>query len=255
MQGIQSTKSHARRGQANNLNLFGIFVMASLALGGLNLLCNFGLLLAFNGIAQKKPPSLVQAVDGRSMVVNAMESRDRSPIVIRQFVGNALSLLLSSSGKLPVVADQAGTVQPDPGVPIKGANGTEARVSTPSWQASFALSEDFRPSALQVIATLTPPITFSGQAQMMLVTQHISDPEKIADGQWKVNVIANLVTISPGNAQGIATPFNKEIYLRSIDAPTPSEAATPIERAVFGIRQSGLEIYGMKDYTPGNIKQ
>jgi hypothetical protein len=242
--------------QASQLNLFGFFVMAALGVGVVNLLFNFLLLLAYQGVAQKKPPTLVQAVDGRSMIVNPMETRDRAPIVIRRFVADSLGLLLSSSGKIPSAAtpDKPAAVQADPGVPVKG-NGNEARVSTATWQAAFALSEDFRPAALQAIAALTSPATFSGQAQMLLVTQYISDPEKVGEGQWKVNVIANLVTVAPGNTPGLSAPFNKEIYLRSVDTPTPTEASTLLERAVFNVRQSGLEIYAMKDYKPGNIKQ
>jgi hypothetical protein len=257
MQQLEALRQRQRGGKANHLNLFGFFVMGSLILGGVNLLINLGLLFAYQGVANKKPPTLVQAVDGRAMVVNPMETRDRSPIVIRRFVGDALGLLLSSSGKIPNAAadDKPGAVQPDPGVPIKLKNGTEAKVSTATWQASFALSGDFRPSALIAIASLTPAPTFAGQAQMMLIPQYISEPEKVGQGQWKVNVIANLVTVAPGQTQGIAVPFNKEVYVRSIDTPTPTEAATPLERAVFAMRQSGLEIYAMKDYTPGAIKQ
>jgi hypothetical protein len=255
MQLIQRTKlgDQDGRSQASNLNLFGLFVMASLGLGAFNLLCILGLLFAFQGVANKKPPSLVQAVDGRSMVVSAMETRDRTPIVIRQFVGNSLALMLSANGKLPGTPDKPGG-QNDPGVMVKGSNGTEVKVPTQTWQAGFVLSEDFRSSALQAIAGLIPPAALSGSAQMMFVPQHISDPEKIADGQWKVNVIGNLITVSGGSAQG-SVPFNKEVYLRSIDTPTPSEIASPLERAVFSIRQSGLEIYALKEYTPGVIKQ
>jgi hypothetical protein len=43
--------------------------------------------------------------------------------------------------------------------------------------------------------------------------------KKIGEGQWKVNMIANLVTISAGNPEGITIPFNKEIFLRAIDTP------------------------------------
>lgn len=256
MQLIQRTKSGPgkdKASQASNLNLFGIFVMSSLGFSAFNLLCNFGLFLSFQGLANKKPPSLVQAVDGRSIVVNAMETRDRTPIVIRQFVGNSLTLMLSANGKLPGTPDKPAG-QADAGVPVKGPDGREVKIPTQTWQAGFALSEDFRPSALQAIAGLISPAAFSGSAQMMFVPQHISDPEKVGEGQWKVNVIANLVTVSGGSAQG-SVPFNKEVYLRSIDVPTPGEIATPLERAVFAVRQSGLEIYALKEYTPGAIKQ
>jgi hypothetical protein len=234
-------------------NLFGLFLIGTLGLNVVNLLALLSLTMAYHAVATKKPPTLVQAVDGRSFVVNSMESRDRTPIVIRKFVGDSLMLLLSASGKLPPSGDKPAVV--DPGVPIELPNRGQAKVATSAWQSSFALSEDFRPAALQAIARLTSPATFSGQAQTMLVMQYVSDPEKVADGQWRVNIIANLVTVTATNTQGNSVSFNKEVYLRSIDAPLPSDAATPLEKAVYTIRQSGLEIYAMKDYTPGAIKQ
>jgi hypothetical protein len=234
-------------------NLFGLFLIGTLGLNVVNLLALLSLTVAYHAVASKKPPTLVQAVDGRSIVVNSMESRDRTPIVIRKFVGDALMLLLSASGKLPASGDKPGVI--DPGVPIQLPNHGQAKVATSAWQSSFALSEDFRPAALESIASLTNPATFSGQAQTMLVMQYVSDPEKVAEGQWKVNIIANLVTVTGTDSKGSSVRFNKEVYLRSIDAPLPSDAATPLEKAVYTIRQSGLEIYAMKDYTPGAIKQ
>jgi hypothetical protein len=251
MQQLESLR-RVTKSKADDRNFFGFFLLLSLGLGTLNLLMSLGLWIAYSGVANKKPPTLVQAVDGRAMVVNSMESRDRTPVVIRKFVADSLVLLLSSSGKLPSTMDKAGEL--DQGVPVEIPGKGQRKVSTSAWQASFALSEDFRPSALQAVAVLTPPGSFAGQAQMMLVPVHIGDPEKVAEGQWQVHVIANLMTVSVGTTQGVSVPFNKTIYLRSIDTPTPTDASGPLERAVYGIRQSGLEIFAMKDYTPGNIK-
>jgi hypothetical protein len=243
----------AKSNSTGKRNLFGLFLIATFALHALTLLGLLSLTFAFHRVANRPPPSLVQAVDGRSIAVSPMESRDRTPITIRRFVGDALPLLLSSSGKLPPSADQPGAA--DPGVPIEIPNRGQTKISTSAWQAGFALSEDFRPAALQAIAGLTAPATFTGQAQTMLVPQHISDPEKLGDGQWKVNVIANLVTITANQPQGTSVPFNKAVYLRAIDVPQPHDVATPLEKAVYTVRQSGLEIYAMKDYAPGAIKQ
>jgi len=248
-------RTQRQKGNASQLNLFGMFVFGALALGILNLLLLLGLFATLNRLSQKAPPSLVQTVDGRSIVTNAMESKDRTPIVIRRFTIDTLTMLLSASGKLPPTADKPTIQTADAGIAIRLPNKTERRVSTSTWQSSFALSEDFRASALQGISELMVPEAFTGQAQVILVPQTLSEPEKIGEGQWKVNLIANLVTIAAGNPQGITVPFNKEIFLRAIDTPPPNDVTTPLQRAVYQVRSSGLEIYGMRDYTPGNMKK
>lgn len=247
-------RSQRQKGNASQLNLFGMFVFSALGLGVLNLLLLLGLFAAMNRLSQKAPPSLVQTVDGRSIVTNAMESKERTPIVIRRFTIDTMTMLLSASGKLPATLDKPNPVA-DAGVAIRLPNQTERRVSTSTWQSSFALSEDFRASALQGISELMVPEAFTGQAQVVLIPQTLSEPEKIGEGQWKVNMIANLVTIASGNPQGITIPFNKEIFLRSVDTPPPSDVSTPLQKAVYQVRSSGIEIYGMRDYTPGNMKK
>ncbi len=247
-------RSQRQKGNASQLNLFGMFVFSALGLGILNLFLLVALFASMNRLSQKAPPSLVQTVDGRSIVTNAMESKDRTPIVIRRFTIDTMTMLLSASGKLPPTADKPNP-STDAGVAIRLPNQTERKVSTSTWQSSFALSEDFRASALQGISELMVPEAFTGQAQVVLIPQTVSEPEKIGEGQWKVSMIANLVTIASGNPQGITVPFNKEIFLRAVDTPPPSEVTTPLQKAVYQVRSSGIEIYGMRDYTPGNMKK
>jgi hypothetical protein len=254
MQQIEAIRKSTKKGSASQLNLFGLFIMGALGLGVLNLLLLLAVFASINRVANKPPPSLVQTVDGRSVVTHAMETKERTPIVIRRFTIDTLTLLLSASGKLPPTPEQPNVQQPDAGVPIKLANQTERRISTATWQAGFALSEDFRVAALQGIAQLMPPEAFTGQAQVMLIPQNISDPEKIGEGQWKVKMIANLVIFANGNPKGMAVAFNKEIFIRSIDTPPLNEVTTPLQKAVYQVRSAGLEIYGMKDYIPGNLK-
>ena len=101
-----------------------MFVFGALGLGILNLLLLVGLFASMNRLSQKAPPSLVQTVDGRSIVTNAMESKDRTPIVIRRFTIDTLTMLLSASGKLPGTPDQPSQTA-DAGIAIKLANQTD----------------------------------------------------------------------------------------------------------------------------------
>ena len=74
-------RTQRKKGNASHLNLFGMFVFGALALGILNLLLLLGLFATLNRLSQKAPPSLVQTVDGRSIVTNAMEWLLQSSII------------------------------------------------------------------------------------------------------------------------------------------------------------------------------
>ncbi|MBW4637861.1 MAG: hypothetical protein KME05_06435 [Gloeocapsa sp. UFS-A4-WI-NPMV-4B04] len=189
------------------------------------------LLLLIEGVwlqrlSRKPPPSLVQLVDGRVVRVTAIENFDRTPATIKHFVGETMALMFNWSGTLPPASDsgQKNVPQPDPGVPIKtdaiGSGGD--KVTTPSWEASFALSENFRVEFLKKIATLTPRSVFSGGTQVMLVVTHLSEPQQLKPGEWKVKMVANLLTFDQGDNTGKAIPFNKDVYVHSIDRANAS---------------------------------
>ncbi len=254
MQTIQKIRRESRK-TANPLNTFGIFVLVTGALSVINTLVTLLLVGAFFSLAHKKPPTLVQLVDGKAISVSAMaSSNDRAPAVVRQFVMDSMMALLSATGKLPLEPGaKLGSEASDAGVSIRTKSG-DRRISTLTWQSSFALSQDFRPQAIASIADLTPPGAFNGQAQMTLITDKLSDPEKIADGQWKLILIARLETFSSDHPEGISVPFNKEIFVRAIDTPIPGDLTSTLQRAVYQTRQAGLEIYGMRDFQPGNLK-
>ncbi|MBC8123910.1 MAG: hypothetical protein H7Y22_18990, partial [Gemmatimonadaceae bacterium] len=86
---------------------------------------------------------------------------------------------------------------------------------------------------------------FTGRAQTVLLISHISDPQKLGDGRWKVDVVANLGIYRQGDAKTIS--FNKTVFLRAVDSPAVPAGATALERQVYAIRQAGLEIYAIRD--------
>lgn len=204
-------------------------------------------------LSRKPPPSLVQLVDGRVVRVTAIENFDRTPATIKHFVGETMALMFNWSGTLPPASDsgQKNVPQPDPGVPIKTdviGSGQE-KVTTPSWEASFALSESFRAEFLKKLATLTPRSVFSGGTQVMLVVTHLSEPQQLKPGEWKVKMVANLLTFEQGDNTGKAIAFNKDVYVHAIDTPPLPlpEGVSSLHRTAYQIRQAGLEIYAIRD--------
>ncbi len=83
----------------------------------------------------------------------------------------------------------------------------------------------------------------------MLLVTHLSEPQQLGPGQWKVKMVANLLTFEQGDNTGKAIPFNKDVYVRSIDTPLLPlpEGVSSLHQTAYQIRQAGLEIYAIRD--------
>lgn len=237
-------------------DLFGAFVVGTAGFQLLNFFCSFLLLVAYINLAMTKQPSLVQMTDGSAIVASQMGNQERTSAVIQRFSADIVTLLMSWTGKVAIAAKPGQpNSQADPGIEIKIPNAASKRIATTTWQASFAFSEDFRPELLRKIAELTPQEVFTGKAQVLLIIQEITLPEQIAPGQWKLAIVANLTTFAESQGEGKSIPFNKEIFVRAIDTPVPTEAASPLEGVIYDIRKSGLEIYAMRDLPRPDLTQ
>ncbi|WP_083636832.1 hypothetical protein [Leptolyngbya sp. 'hensonii'] len=233
--------------------------LAILAIGTLSLhvlICLFMLLLygAYSRLSRKPVPTLVQLADGRAIKTAPLDAQERTPDTVRNFVATTLTLMLNWSGKLPPqTGEEARTPKLDPGIPIHTLQAGERRVATATWQATFALSERFRPEFLQKLAELTPPGVFTGSTQVALVPLEISYPKKVAVGKWKIKLVANLLVFNARDNVGKAIPFNKEIFVQAIDTPNPPPETTTLAQAIYTVRQAGLEIYAIRDLTRENL--
>ncbi|HEY9824620.1 MAG TPA: hypothetical protein V6D19_04170 [Stenomitos sp.] len=235
-------------------NNIPILIMGTLGFQALNLLLLFALVCGVFAIALKPAPTLVQTVDGKPLRVTAKENRSREPETIKRFVKDIVALMFSMTGTLPPENfDQARLPKPDAGVTIGSKN---LKIATASFQAGFALSEDFRRPFLESLADITPQELFAGTrqdptkppTQVVPVIKLISEPSQVQSGLWKVNVVANLILFNGKDQLGQdVIPFNKEITLRAVEAPQNLTGNTPLERTIFGIRQAGLEILAIKD--------
>lgn len=240
-------------------NIFPIFVLATLLCqAGILLITLFELVLTHR-LANRPTPNLVQLVDGRAIQVTPQEYLDRSPQTIRRFVNETMTLMFSWSGTLPpATVEEAKAPQPDPGVAVNSQGAGSKKVATATWQASFALSEDFRKSFVTKMADLTPQDIFQGQGnQGLLVIRRVSEPQVVEEGGWKVALVSNLVLFSRQDQVGNAVPFNKEIFIRAVDPPALplEEQSSGLEQIVYRTRQAGLEIYAIRDLPREDIRQ
>jgi hypothetical protein len=236
-------------------NPIAIVTISSLILNALSfplLIVNYG---ATSSLARKEPPSLVQLADGNTVNVKGVDSKERTSEVIKTFVSNTLVKMFNWNGLLESV-DETGVItkKPDPGVQIKLKKGV-GKIPTRAWQAAFALSEkeDFRAKFIQKLAEITPSNSLSGRMQISLLPTHISEPVKIGEGRWKVNVIATLLTFDTKESnQGSGIAFNKTIIVQAVTPLKVPVDSTEINNAIYLARSSGLEITEITDLDLGN---
>ncbi|WP_017314405.1 hypothetical protein [Mastigocladopsis repens] len=199
-------------------------------------------------ISQKKPLTLAQLVDGKT--TPEINSLEREPEAIRQFISKTMAAMFNWSGTLPPgTIEDVTNPKPDAGILVNTLQGFTKRVSTSSWVASFALSEDFRHGFLAQVADMTPPEVFSNNKSQelaaQLVIERVYPPEKIAPGRWRVGMVANIVQVRRSDNKKILTPFNKDFLVRSVDSfeHPLANSITPLQKAVYSVRSQKLEIY------------
>lgn len=232
----------------------GLFVVGTF---GLHLLTFFGLVLlygSYSRLAQKAPPSLVQLDTGKAITVVPLGNKERTPQVVSKFVADTMILMMNWSGtKPPVSVEEVTKPVPDPGVDIRAVGVSRGKIATAAWQAGFALSEDFRKEFLKKLVEITPSGVFTGSTQVALVPLSIQAPQKIAEGKWKVKMVANLIVFDKGNNLGDVIPFNKEIFVQAVEAPEFPSNKAGVADVIYQMRSSGLEIYAIRDLTQENL--
>jgi hypothetical protein len=224
---------------------------------GLHIISFFILLLLYGSYSQlnkKPPPSLVQLETGKSIKVAPLGNRERTLQVISRFVSNTMILMMNWSGNLPpTTVEEAAKPKPDGGINIGEREAKGNKVTSGAWQASYALSSDFRKEFLKILASITPPGVFKGKTQVVLVPLSIQSPIKISEGKWKVKMIANLTVFDQGNNLGEVIPFNKEIFVQAVEAPEPPNTVDGLAAIIYQVRSSGLEIYAIRDLAQENL--
>lgn len=189
------------------------------------------LLLMFHGMLLQQlnkkltPQSLVQLADGRAITVDPQPNLERNPEAIRRFVGEAMILIVNSSGQQqPIIF----------------------------WDiSSQLLAETFRQRFRSEILNIKPnqPEIFNRNAEDILVIKKISQPIKIDDGSWKVEFIADKLTVNKFDMLGESSKLHKEIYVRTIDKEPISLPPAPLQQylAAYRLSEARLEIYNICD--------
>lgn len=228
-------------------NLLPLLIWSSLVMGGFGLIFGFLNFLGILYVAGKDVPSLIQLNEGRSVLVEPVDSDYRTPEVVESFVEESISQLFTWNA----AAEEGGSRRlADKGVEV----GSGQRIPTRTWRASFAISNEFgfRETFLEEMATsFIPRGVMTGDAQSALLIDSLTEPRAIKPGVWEVNMVSFLVIFDGQNPQGKATEFNKTIVVQAVEPaldPLPAETS-PIQKAVYETRSKGLiitEIYELE---------
>lgn len=198
-----------------------------------------GLGISLIGIARMDKLSqmryLAELENGRTQLVQA--GSQISPEVIKYFCSRTMGGVMTT--RVELILDSS--VKSDTGVQLK--NG---KVTTSTYNSSFGLSEDFRQEFLDIRSKDTPPGVFTGNVQQLLLIEHLSKPQAVEKGKWKLDIVAQLLLLR-GKVKVRAVPFHRTIFVRSVEIPTLPPKPTEMERIIFEARKEGLEIYLIKE--------
>ncbi len=212
-------------------NILPIFVVATFSvhfISFLVLMFHWSMLQKFTN---QQVQGFVQLVDGRAIAVGSQEYLERHPQTIVRMVGETLTLMFTASDKQPALA---------------------------VWQTTSQLLSDNLQQKLQPEITQANPANNRNNTntniESLLLLQSISKPEKIAEGKWQIDVIANRLVFTATNRSGEKIPFNKRILVRAIDNPNIvlPVAPTPLNLAVHQLGEAKLEIYNICDIKDKN---
>ncbi|MCC5642208.1 hypothetical protein LC607_04350 [Nostoc sp. CHAB 5824] len=238
--------------QRTTASVLTVFAIATFSL---HILVLFLFLLQGLNIRQlslRKPPNFVQLIDGKP--VANIDDLAREPEAIRQFISKTMISMFSWSGTLPPQnIEEVANPKSDLGILIQTPQGSSQKVSTSSWIASFALSEDFRKGFLSTVAEMTPPEVFSENPSLamtsQLVIKRVYPPKQIAPGKWQVGMVADLIQKNQVGGAKLITPFNKDLLVRAADyfGNPQADNSTDVQKAIYSVRTDRLEIYEIRN--------
>lgn len=201
-----------------------------------------------NHLAARKT-TFVQLMNGSASVMTEEEGTYRTSDVIKNVARNWAMLTWNWESKLP------GTPEPDKGYKV-GRN----RLTTTAYLASYLLqgkakeseTSSFREESRKAISELTPSGVFSGEVRSVLLIKYLSEPRTVAPGKYQVDMIATRTIISQQGEEEI--PFNRTFTLEAVDIPKSplGKNALEVEKAVYSLREAGLEISKLEPFTPSS---
>jgi hypothetical protein len=252
--------------QEQEKNLRALFDLVALGLSAVGVIVSIMALSISNTIANKPMPTLVQTTSGKTMQIKALEGKDRSNEVIKDFTVKTFTNLFTWRVYLiPTNQDEMRTPKADPGVPVEVEGTASLKLPTPVWGASFTIADDFRKDFVgKYLAPLTTSLkVLQGSSEVAFIPISIQDPIEIKSNnpdikQWKVKMVANLAVRTSANLPETLVPFNYDIYLQSVTPPVMPDLSrldpkTDLQAVIAIARSPGLQIIAMEKFTAQDL--
>lgn len=238
---IQKLKEKIRKPlipQENNI-LAICFIALALLTGGLFLTVLF-IALRLNHLANRET-TFVQLNQGEAIYATEEEVNYRLPSVLKNFIKTWLQLTFNWEGTIP------GTEENDPGFRISGD-----RVPLAAYFGSLLLEPEFGKAFLPELAQNLPAGILNGETRQVLIIEYISEPRKIGDRSWEVDIISTRIITNFTTGTDERIPFNKTFTLTATvpQQPTFAEDSGVFERKVYDLKAAGLQIEKIVGYLP-----
>ena len=235
-----------------------LFILTSIGIIG-NFALGLLLFVLYLGIAAKPPPALVQLEDGTAILTKPVSSLDRTDKALETFVRDIFGIIYTWSGSYP---NNEGEWVEDTGVTVQDSNGKKlGLITTPAWEASFALNLKFRETFLRKLAEIVPQSVFSNRTEVALVPLRMLPPQKVSEGKWKVVYLTNLLFIQRQTRKETIIPYNVEVYVKAVP-PNSNSLVSQLKEAksksvaldVVNARQGAMEIESIVPYQQQDLK-
>ena len=252
--------------QEQEKNLVALCSLGTLGVSILGLIIGIVALTKTNAIANKPMPTLVQTSSGKTMAIEVVDGKQRPPKLIQDFTVKTLTNLFTwRSFLIPTNQEEMRTLKVDPGVAVESDGTASLKLPTPVWAASFAISDDFRKDFVgKHLGPLTTTLkVLQGSSETAFIPIAIQEPIEVKSNNpeeklWKVKVVANLAIRTSPNVPETLVPINRDIYIRAVNPPLMPDLShldpkTDLQAVTAIARSSGLEIYGMEDFSKQDL--
>lgn len=231
-------------------------LLLAIAISATSMLLTMANILYTRALLSKPFPTLVQMADGSTVDTELKPDHYKSPEVIQSFVANTLYNLMTMTSY--ETGGQASALDPErpKAMPIKVGEGAKTgNITQSAWLASEALESKFADKFRLLLADMTPSDVFTGQEEIILKFDYVKEPVQLKDKnenlipEWRVDVIGHLRVFRTERGEVRTIPFNKSVYVRTIEVPTILNADEygAIAAALNKSLQSGLQITDIKD--------
>lgn len=186
-------------------------------------------------LANQRPPTLIQMVDGQSIVGQAYRYDYRDPKLLQNTAERWVALTYSWGHP------RSENLMQLPGDDFLSTNAGYIPMTTDV--ASHLLTPDARDEFISGFSADIFSQAYQGNQASAFRPLQMLEPEKTETG-WMVEVLGERHVTTPSNQVGILVPVHFEIYLiatEPVDQPVV-ENASELEKEVYKLLQSGVRV-------------